>query len=209
MKYDIQPALAADKWGNARAISFRLDREFQAMMPKPLDLPDLGSEGFAFHRAIGALGIVKPFDWTKWGEPHIEKELVSSLDDDTAWRHVTRIIRAERFCEGTFDAHVRDGSLTTLIRHLYFLRCTENGRPTRIPMFEDGSVEMGVRLATVIGTTIGHSTGWSSTCGEAGCGWWTIEIERTDGDREFYCSSLWHYVEATEEMYALTASRHM
>lgn len=208
MKHDIHPTIAADRWGNARAISFRLDHEFQSMMPVPLGLPDLGSEGFAFHRAIGALGIVKPFDWMKWGEPHIEKDMVSFLDDEKTWKHITRIVRAERFCEGTFDANVRDGSLTALVRHLYFLRRTDNGRPLQLPMFSDGAVEPGLRLASVKGTTIGHSTGRSATCTEGECERWAIEIEDSDGDRELRCSSLWHYVEATEEMFVLPRARH-
>ena len=170
----IDPVVQADTWGLARALSFQLDHQYQPLMPQPLGLPDVKGNGFSFHAAIGALGIVAPFNWPEWKEPHIEKELVEFLDDDTAWRHVTRIVRSERFCEGNFDACVRDGSLTALVRHLYFLRYTDNGRPWTLPAFHDGTVEPGIRLVGTDGVTTGHTTGRSSVCVVDGCGRWSI-----------------------------------
>ena len=208
MRRDIHPTLAADKWGYARALSLRLDHQFQALQEEPMGLPNVDGDGFKFHMAIGALGIVKPFDWMKWGEPHITTDAVPTLDDDSAWRHVTRIVRSERFCEGTFDACVRDGSLTALIRHLYLLRCTENGRPLGFPMFNDGTVEPGIRLAGIFAGTYGYTTGRTNLCDEDGCGRWSIEVQSTEAERKWYCSMLWHYVQATDEMYTLRRAKH-
>lgn len=208
MNTDIHPTVNADAWGRARALSLVLDSTFEPLLVEVMGLPHLNGMGHKFHMALGALGLIRPFSWTTWGAPGLTRDMVPTLDDDDAWRHITRIVRSERFCEGVFDSHVQDGSLTSLLRHIYFLRCTDNGRPSHLPLFNDGSVEPGIRLATVRGTTMGHSTGRHNTCNESGCSRWSIEIELSNTDRVEVCSELWHYVAATDEMYLLPKNRH-
>ena len=208
MNTDIHPTLNAEKWGRARALSLLLDFTFEPLLVEVMGLPHVNGMGHQFHMALGALGLIKPFDWTHWGAPGLTTDMVPSLDDDASWRHITRIVRSERFCEGVFDSHIRDGSLTALLRHMYIMRCTDNGRPLDIPTFNDGSVEPGIRLATVKGTTMAHSTGRHGTCREVGCSRWTIEVELSNTDRVEVCSELWHYVAATDEMYRLPKNSH-
>ena len=208
MTPNLHPTLAADKWGRARALSFALDEGFEPLLVQVMGLPNLNGNGHHFHMALGALGLVKPFDWMKWDAPALTRELVPTLDDDTAWRHVTRVVRCERFCEGTFDAHIRNGSLTALLRHLYTIRCTENGRPLNFPMFSDGSVEQGLRLVGFNLGTIGHTTGRHDVCGQPECSRWSVELELSNGRRQYWCSDNWHYVHGAEELFILQSWSH-
>ena len=204
----IHPTLAADKWGRARALSCALDEGFEPLMVQVMGLPNVNGMSFNFHMALGALGLVKPFDWMKWDVPALTKEMVPTLDDDTAWRHVTRVVRSERFFEGNFDAHIRNGSLTALLRHLYILRCTENGRPLNFPMFSDGSVEPGLRLVGFSQGTIGHTTGRHEVCAQPDCSRWSVELEVHNGLRQYWCSDNWHYVQGAEELFILQSWSH-
>ena len=65
----IHPTLAADKWGRARSLSFALDEGFEPLMVQVMGLPNLNGMSHNFHMALGALGLVKPFDWMKWDVP--------------------------------------------------------------------------------------------------------------------------------------------
>ncbi len=209
MSHDIHPTLSADSWGYARALSLELDFQFQPLLVRVMGEPNLDGKGFKFHRAIGALGLVKPFDWPNWKMGPVTKDVVSTLDDDTAWRHVTRIVRSDRICEGNFDGHVANGTLTALVRHIHLLRRTENGRPLNFPMLDDGSVEPGIRLVSETDSTIGYTTGAWKTCDADSCSRWSVEIQLLNGARQFRCSEQWHFVYDTMEMYQLPHPPHV
>lgn len=78
----------------------------------------------ALHTVVGELSMVAPFDWPKWKEPWPEnEEAISRMDRDTVSKHMTRIVRSDRFIEGNFEAAARSGLVSRLV--LRWLDLTE------------------------------------------------------------------------------------
>lgn len=76
------------------------------------------------HAAVGDLSMVEPFDWPKWGEPWPESaDDVARLDKELVSKHMTRIMRSDRFIEGNFEAAVASGLVSWLV--LRWLDLTE------------------------------------------------------------------------------------
>ena len=78
----------------------------------------------ALHGVVGDLSMVAPFDWPKWQEPWPDgAEAVARMDRDTVSKHMTRIVRSNRFIEGNFEAAVESGLVSHLV--LRWLDLTE------------------------------------------------------------------------------------
>lgn len=78
----------------------------------------------ALHAVVGDLSMVAPFDWPKWQEPWPDgAEAVARMDLDTVSKHMTRIVRSNRFIEGNFEAAAKSGLVSWLV--LRWLELTE------------------------------------------------------------------------------------
>lgn len=63
---------------------------------------------------LGGVGLVQPFNWNAWKEPSPEIHELWMLSESDCIRHVTRIVRAERFNEGVLRGAVKSGRLSVL-----------------------------------------------------------------------------------------------
>ena len=63
---------------------------------------------------LGRVGLVQPFNWNAWNAPSPEIHEMWMLSAHDCIRHVTRIVRAERFNEGVLKSAVRSGRLSVL-----------------------------------------------------------------------------------------------
>lgn len=78
----------------------------------------------ALFAVVGDLSMVAPFDWPKWQEPWPETaEAVAQMDKETVGKHMTRIMRSNRFIEGNFEAAAKSGLVSHLV--LRWLDLTE------------------------------------------------------------------------------------
>jgi Family of unknown function (DUF6508) len=189
-------------WARLRALSFAVDVEAATDRRLNRTLGPTDSLMFSFHMAIGAAGLVRPFSWTTWEAPMLTTDMVPNLNDEMAWKHMTRIVRADRFNEGVFDMYARSGVVTALARHLYELRQTENGWPTDFPVNPDGSVESGIAVMAGRGLIRGATTGHRYRCPECNGGW-SIECELRGGHVMRVCSRDWHFLADHKEVHML------
>ena len=61
-----------------------------------------------------SLNLVQPFDWSHWGVPFEEPKDLWQLDINDCIRHITRIVRSDRFCEGNLHLATRSGTVAKL-----------------------------------------------------------------------------------------------
>lgn len=106
------------------------DRRTAARMLALAALEPGGGEMWgALRIAVGDLNMVTPFDWPAWKEPWPEAaDDVSDLDEELVSKHMTRIVRSDRFIEGNFEGAVRTGLVSWLV-----LRWLEITAPTGSP----------------------------------------------------------------------------
>lgn len=84
----------------------------------------------ALHAVVGELSMVASFDWPKWQEPWPENEAaISRMDRDTVSKHMTRIVRSDRFIEGNFEAAAKSGLVSHLVLRWLDLTAPEQVEP--------------------------------------------------------------------------------
>lgn len=82
------------------------------------------------HAVVGELSMVAPFDWPKWKEPWPDgAEAVATMDRDTVSKHMTRIVRSDRFIEGNFEAAAKSGLVSHLVLRWLDLTEPEQAEP--------------------------------------------------------------------------------
>ena len=65
---------------------------------------------------LASVRLVQPFDWMAWRAPHPTDAQIERLSLADCVRHITRIVRAERFGEGSVASAVGSGYLLALCR---------------------------------------------------------------------------------------------
>ena len=70
-------------------------------------------------RVMGRLNLVQPFKWMDWQAPPISEVDLSQLDINDCVRHITRLVRGDRFAEGL---------LASWIQGSYFRKLCEAAR---------------------------------------------------------------------------------
>lgn len=63
---------------------------------------------------IGSLHLVQPFNWNEWGADFPSRSGIADLSLADCVRHITRIVRLNRFSEGVLLNAVRSGELMAL-----------------------------------------------------------------------------------------------
>lgn len=192
MTHHLPAHVMNDTWARLRGLAFAID--FEADVDRRLNRSHGPTDAllFPFRMAIGTAGLVRPFDWTAWGAPMLDTGMVPNLNDEMAWKHMTRIVRADRFNDGVFESYTRSGVTTALARHLFELRTTENGWPTDFPVNPDGSVEAGIDVVVGLGRLRGVTNGRRYRCPDCGGGW-SIEVAWRSGRSSRTCSRDWHF----------------
>lgn len=75
---------------------------------------------------IGSLHLVQPFNWNEWGVDFPSRAEIAELSLADCVRHITRIVRLNRFSEGVLVNAVRSGDLMALCMRA---REMANGEP--------------------------------------------------------------------------------
>ncbi len=68
----------------------------------------------AMKQAIAKLHLVQPFDWMQWSAPMLSEVDVDSLSIEDCVRHITRLVRGDRFAENLLAGWIREGYFRTL-----------------------------------------------------------------------------------------------
>lgn len=63
---------------------------------------------------LGGLRLIQPFDWNAWGAEMVPVSDLGRLDIHDCVRHITRLVRADRFSEGVLAGAIAGGYLRTL-----------------------------------------------------------------------------------------------
>lgn len=63
---------------------------------------------------LGALHLVQPFNWNAWGADFPTREQIALLPLADCVRHITRLVRLNRFAEGVLANAVASGDLLAL-----------------------------------------------------------------------------------------------
>ena len=90
-----------EKWNS---LFSELARVAQLEDPSNIDIAHLNTR-------LGAVGLIQPFNWVKWGAPFPELHELWHLNIHDCIRHITRIARAERTNEGVLRSAVRAGAI--------------------------------------------------------------------------------------------------
>jgi len=190
MKDETKVQLLKDRWGKLRYTAAAAE---QAVLISEI-LPNHRASFFEFRMAIGAAGLVKPFDWMKWDEPQLTAEMAARLPQDKVWRHATRILRGDRFCEGLFEAHVRDKSLMALARRAFNLSQTEDGWPRSFSELDDIDLETGLVVEGRIRDRVGVTTGFREQRTNAENLGWDFQVLWNDETCTMEDMNEWHLV---------------
>ena len=58
---------------------------------------------------LARLNLVQPFDWMQWQELPVSEVDIDQLDVYGCVRHITRLVRADRFCENLLAGWIQGG----------------------------------------------------------------------------------------------------
>lgn len=65
-------------------------------------------------QCLAQLHLIQPFDWMHWPAPPISEVDLDQLDISDCVRHITRIVRAERFAENSLAGWIQSGHFRKL-----------------------------------------------------------------------------------------------
>jgi hypothetical protein len=97
----------ATRWNNLLETLERLER-----LENSTDL--VGKDHLTVVQQLGGLHLVQPFNWNAWGAEMVPVANLGQLDMDDCVRHITRIVRADRFSEGVLAGAVTSGYLRAI-----------------------------------------------------------------------------------------------
>ena len=65
-------------------------------------------------RIIGRLNLVQPFKWMDWPAPPLSEVALDQLDINDCVRHITRLVRGDRFMDGLLASWIQSGHFRKL-----------------------------------------------------------------------------------------------
>ena len=83
-------------------------------VPKPLQLPDFKKLHYEFFDLLHDLVVLPDFNWVEWSEPGADIREIDQYNRDLLQKHITRLVRSEKFVEGAFNAAIDNGLLPAL-----------------------------------------------------------------------------------------------
>ena len=83
-------------------------------VPSPLELPDFKKLHYEYFELLHELVVLPDFNWVEWGTPRADIRDVDLYCRDLLQKHITRIVRSEKFVEGAFNAAIDSGLLPAL-----------------------------------------------------------------------------------------------
>ena len=83
-------------------------------VPRPLELPDFKKLHYEYFDLLYELVVLPEFNWVEWGEPRAEIRDVDLYNRELLQKHITRIVRSEKFVEGAFNHAIDNGLLPEL-----------------------------------------------------------------------------------------------
>ena len=63
---------------------------------------------------FGRLNLVQPFDWMQWQAPMLSEVDIDELTIDDCIRHITRLVRGDRFAENLLAGWIHEGYFRAL-----------------------------------------------------------------------------------------------
>lgn len=207
MKAATRDHLLDDRWGKLRYFAIEVEKHLNVAHLFPDEDPSRNKAFFNFRMALGGVGLVQPFDWVTWDAPALTAEMASTLTYGEAWRHATRIVRGDRFCEGAFDAHLYNGSLVALARRVYFLRETDNGWPKAFSQLDDIDLETGIHVEGRRAGQLGMTTGFREKRTTRDNPGWDFQVLWNDETCTMEDINDWHLVLPLKTLAQLTDRR--
>jgi len=83
-------------------------------VPHPLELPDFKKLHYEFFDLLHELVVLPDFNWVEWGAPGADIRDIDLYNRELIQKHITRIVRSEKFVEGAFNAAIDNGLLPAL-----------------------------------------------------------------------------------------------
>ena len=68
----------------------------------------------AMKSCIAKLHLVQPFDWMQWQAPMLSEVDIDELSIDDCIRHITRLVRGDRFAENLLAGWIHEGYFRAL-----------------------------------------------------------------------------------------------
>jgi hypothetical protein len=68
----------------------------------------------AMKQAIAELHLVQPFNWMQWEAPMLSEVDIDGLSIEDCVRHITRLVRGDRFAENLLADWIHEGYFRTL-----------------------------------------------------------------------------------------------
>jgi hypothetical protein len=65
-------------------------------------------------QCIARLNLVQPFDWMQWQAPMLSEVDIDELSIDDCLRHITRLVRGDRFAENLLAGWIHEGYFRAL-----------------------------------------------------------------------------------------------
>lgn len=81
----------------------------------------------AMKKYLGQLRVVQPFDWMHWEAPALTEVDLEQIDLHDCIRHITRLVRGDRFAENSLSSWILSGHFRALCEAA---ARKANGQPT-------------------------------------------------------------------------------
>ena len=91
-------------------------------VPKPLNQPDFKKLHYEYFDLLHELVVLPNFNWMDWGFPSANIHEIDMYSREIVQKHITRIVRSEKFVENAFNSAISSGVLPAL--SLRFCRLT-------------------------------------------------------------------------------------
>lgn len=83
-------------------------------VPRTLEMPDFKKLHYEYFDLLHELVVLPNFNWVEWGAPMPDIRDVDLYNRELLQKHITRIVRSEKFVEGAFNAAIDNGLLPAL-----------------------------------------------------------------------------------------------
>ena len=83
-------------------------------VPNPLKLPDFKKLHYEYFDLLHELVVLPNFNWVEWGAPGADFREIDLYSRELLQKHITRIVRSEKFVENAIISAIDNGVLPAL-----------------------------------------------------------------------------------------------